>query len=112
MLTERQSEITGIMFGDGSMSVVGGSIQIAVTGHKIEDKNYLINHVCPLLAQEFDVQMKVRYRPNENTMDIYAYSKKIASILNSWGMPLGLKNAGKLQPYSRVLQTRLCERAF
>jgi hypothetical protein len=58
MLTERQSEIAGIMFGDGSMSVVGGSIQIAVTGHKIEDKNYLVNHVCPLLAQEFGVQMK------------------------------------------------------
>ncbi|MGD6807713.1 MAG: LAGLIDADG family homing endonuclease [Candidatus Bathyarchaeia archaeon] len=98
MLSERQSEILGIMFGDGAMSKVGGSIQIAVTGHKIEDKNYLINHVCPLFAQEFDVQMKSRYRLNENTMDIYVYSKKTASILNSWGMPLGLKNAGTLQP--------------
>jgi len=98
MLTERQSEIVGILFGDGSMSMVGGSIQITVTGHKVEDENYLINHVCPLFVQEFGAQMKVRYRPNEKTMDIYVYSKKIASILNSWGMPLGLKNAGKLQP--------------
>jgi len=44
MLTERQSAIVGIMFGDCSISVAGGSIQIAVTGHKVEDNSYLINH--------------------------------------------------------------------
>jgi hypothetical protein len=43
-LTERQFAIVGIMFGDGSMSVLGGSIQIAVTGQKVEDNSYLINH--------------------------------------------------------------------
>ena len=107
MLDEHQSEILGIMFGDGSMSKVGGSIQITVTGHKVEDNEYLINHVCPLFAQDFSIKMKVRYRPNEKTMDIYTYSKKIASILSSWGMPLGLKNAAKLEP-----TVQLSEKAF
>jgi hypothetical protein len=98
MLDQYQSEILGIMFGDGSMSKVGGSIQVTVTGHKVEDKEYLIKHVCGLFSEVFLVKMKTRYRPYENTMDAYVYSKKIALTLGSWGMPLGLKNAGKLQP--------------
>jgi hypothetical protein len=85
MLNEHQSEILGIMFGDGSMSKVGGSIQIAVTGHKVEDKEYLVKHVCPLFEEVFCLKLKVRYRPHENTMDVYAYSKRVASTLGSWG---------------------------
>ena len=107
MLDERQSEILGIMFGDGSLSKVGGSIQIAVTGHKVDDKDYLLNHVCPLFAKELAVNMKIRNRPNEQTMDIYAYSKDVARVLNTWGMPLGVKNAVKLQPV-----VPLCENGF
>jgi len=80
------------------MSAVGGSIQVAVAGHKVEDKSYLINHACPLFAEEFGVKIKIRYRPKENTMDIYTYSKGIVATLNSWGMLLGLKNEGNLQP--------------
>jgi len=98
MLEEKESEILGIMFGDGSMSKVGGSIQITVTGHKFEDRDYWIKHVCPLFAEVFSIKMKVRYRPYEKTMDVYTYSKKVALRLRTWGMPLGLKNEGKLQP--------------
>ena len=107
MLNERQSEILGIMFGDGSMSKVGGSIQITITGHKVEDEAYLLKHVCPLFEQEFSAKLKVRYRSNEQTMDAYLYSKKIAKVLAGWGMPRGLKNAGKLQP-----STELKEKEF
>jgi len=86
------------MFGDGSLSKVGGSIQLTITGHKVEDKEYLLTHVCPLLEQEFSIKLRVRHRPCEQTMDVYIYSKEVAMVLASWGMPLGLKNAGTLQP--------------
>jgi len=76
MLMEQESEMLGIMFGDGAMSKVGGSIQITVTGSRVEDKEYLLEHVRPLFAKMFGIELKARYRPNENTMDLYAYSKK------------------------------------
>lgn len=98
MLMEQESEMLGIMFGDGSMSKVGGSIQITITGSKVEDKEYLIEHVRPLFAKVFGIELKTRYRPNENTMDLYAYSKKVAFRFHTWGMPIGLKNAVKLRP--------------
>jgi hypothetical protein len=98
MLMEQESEMLGIMFGDGAMSKVGGSIQITITGSKVEDKEYLLEHVRPLFAKVFDTELKPRYRPNENTMDLYAYSKKVAFRFHAWGIPIGLKNAVKLRP--------------
>lgn len=102
ILRERESEILGILFGDGSLSKVGGSIQISITGNKLDDKEYLMEHVRPLFKKLFYVELKVRDRIYENTMDLYAYSKKVALILNSWGMPIGLKNAAMLQPTIKV----------
>jgi len=98
MLMEQESEMLGIMFGDGAMSKVGGSIQIAITGNKVDDKEYLLEHVRPLFAKLFGKDLKVRYRPNENTMDLYAYSKRVAFRFHEWGMPIGIKNKEKLRP--------------
>ena len=98
MLTDQESEMLGIMFGDGCLSKVGGSIQIAITGDKTDDKEYLLKHVCPLFAKLFDIDLRTRYRQREKTMDLYTYSKKVASILHEWGMPIGLKNVGELRP--------------
>lgn len=107
MLMEQESEMLGIMFGDGAMSKVGGSIQIAITGNKIDDKEYLLEHVRPLFEKLFGINLTARYRQNENTMDLYTYSKKIASRFQKWGMPIGHKNADKLRP-----KTELNEKAF
>ena len=50
MLTEKESEILGIMFGDGSLSRTERSVQIAITGNKFDDEVYLIEHVRPLFT--------------------------------------------------------------
>jgi len=107
MLMEQESEMLGIMFGDGAMSKVGGSIQIAITGNKMDDKKYLLEHVRPLFAKIFGISLKARYRQNENTMDLYTYSKRVALRFQDWGMPIGLKNADKLRP-----KIELNEKAF
>jgi DNA-binding transcriptional regulator WhiA len=98
MLTDQESEMLGIMFGDGSLSKVGGSVQIAITGNKTDDKEYLLEHASPLFARLFGIDLRTRYRRGEKTMDLYIYSKKVAFMLHEWGMPIGLKNVGELRP--------------
>ena len=98
MLTEQESEMLGTLLGDGTLSRVGGSVQITITGNKLDDEEYLLNHVRPLFEGLFKIDLKARYRQRENTMDLYTYSKKIALQINEWGMPIGLKNVGKLKP--------------
>ena len=102
VLTEQESEILGIMFGDGCLSRTDRSVQITITGNKIDDENYLLGHVRPLFLKVFDLELTSRYRHGENTMDLYRHSKKIASFLHSWGMPFGLKKLEDLRPKLEV----------
>ena len=60
MLTEQESEILGILFGDGSLSRTERSVQIAITGNKIDDENYLLFHVRALFLKVFDLRLTCR----------------------------------------------------
>jgi len=98
VLTEEESEILGIMFGDGCLSKTERSVQITITGNKFDDRTYLLKHVRPLLHSVFGLELTSRDRHGENTMDLYRYSKDVALTLHSWGMPIGLKKLENLTP--------------
>ncbi len=98
MLTEPQSEMLGILFGDGSMSKNHSTVQISITGHKFDDREYLIDRVQPMFAQLFSKQLKVLLVNDENTMRLYAYSKRVALTLHEWGMPFGRKKLSSMTP--------------
>ncbi|HEV2119720.1 MAG TPA: LAGLIDADG family homing endonuclease [Candidatus Bathyarchaeia archaeon] len=98
MLTEQESEILGILFGDGCLSKNRGSVQIAVTGNKHDDREYLIGHVCPMFEELFAVQFKVLFVKDQNTMILYKYSKRVGETLRQWGMPFGRKKFSELAP--------------
>ncbi|HVH16444.1 MAG TPA: LAGLIDADG family homing endonuclease [Candidatus Angelobacter sp.] len=80
------------------MSRTEGSVLITVTGKKVDDKIYLLNHVQPLFQSVFGLQLTTRYRRGENTMDLYRHCKKVALTMHSWGMPIGLKKLQILKP--------------
>lgn len=98
LLTHLESEILGLLFGDGVLSITHSSVQIVVTGHKIDDREYLIGHARPMFAQLFALLLKVRLRKDENAMDLYTYSKRVARTLHEWGMPFGRKKLSNLTP--------------
>ncbi len=112
MLDERESEILGILFGDGSLSRTEGSVQIAITGNKIDDESYLLGHVRTLFLKVFNLELTSRYRYGENTMDLYRHSKKVASILHYWGMPYGLKKLEDLRPKLEVIPNAFIRGVF
>lgn len=98
LLTDLQSEMLGILFGDGSLSKNRGSVQITIAGHKFDDREYLIARVRPMFAQLFSKSLTVRDVKDENTMVLYAYSKRVALTLHEWGMPFGRKKLSSLTP--------------
>lgn len=98
LLNELQSEILGILFGDGSLSRTHSSYQIAITGHKFDDREYLISRVRPMFAQLFSKSLTVRDVKDENTMVLYTYSKRVALTLHEWGTPFGRKKLSSLTP--------------
>src|SRR5439155_24515162 len=112
MLTEQESEILGIMFGDGSLSRSERSVQIVITGNKVDDEKYLLGHVRGLFLKAFDLELTSRYRHGENTMDPYRHSKKVASVLHSWGMPFGLKKLEDLRPKIDVIPSAFIRGVF
>ncbi len=88
----------GILFGDGCLSKNRASVQIAIAGHKDDDREYLIGHVQPMFEQLFGVPLKVLFLNDQNTMILYKYSKRVAETLQQWGMPLGRKKLSNLIP--------------
>jgi intein/homing endonuclease len=112
MLTEQESEILGILFGDGCLSRTERSVLITITGNKVDDENYLLGRVRTLFLKVFDLELTSRYRRGENTMDLYRHSKKVASILHSWGMPFGLKKLEALRPYQEVIPSAFIRGMF
>jgi len=88
----------GILFGDGSMSKIHSSIRISVIGHKFDDSEYLIGRVGPMFEDLFQTSLKVLLVKDENTMILYAYSKRIGQALHELGMPFGRKKMSRLVP--------------
>ncbi len=95
LLSTAESEILGILFGDGSMSKYRNSVHIAISGHKYEDREYLVDRVRPMFAGLFGILLNVRFVKNENSMMIYASNSAIAMTLNEWGMPYGRKKLSR-----------------
>ena len=80
------------------MSRTHSSVQIAISGHKLDDREYLIHRVRPMFASRFGRLLHIRILRDENTMLLYAYSKQIALTLHEWGMPFGKKKLSNLTP--------------
>ena len=81
------------------MSENHNSVQIVITGHKFDNVEYLIGRVGPMFAELFEMPLKVHLVKDENTMILYAYSKRVALSLHEWGMPFGRKKLAWLTPH-------------
>jgi len=87
------------------MSKYRNSVHIAISGHKYEDREYLVDRVRPMFAGLFGILLNVRYVKNENSMMLYASNTAIAMTLNEWGMPYGRKKLSRLVPTVRLDET-------
>ena len=85
------AEIFGIMLGDGNLYIKGDAYQIRISGHKNDDRPYLVDYVKPLFERTFGVKVYEKFHNTRNEMFICVNSRKVAEILMQNGFKSGRK---------------------
>lgn len=92
---ERLAELWGILLGDGHIEKIKkykiGVYHIRVTGHLIDDKDYLINFVKPLINDLFDVRVRSYIYKPVKALHIIADSRRIVDFFEENGFKSGNK---------------------
>ena len=87
------AEIIGIMLGDGSIYVnsLHKVYQVTISGHSEDDKEYLLNHVKPLLERVFRRKFYVKFHKKGKEIFLINQEKDVVFTLQSYGFPAGNK---------------------
>ena len=101
----KMAELIGILLGDGSLSLKEHNPtainRLKITLNSKEDLEYL-SYVKDLLKEIFEIEPLIRFRKNENTVDLFIFRKEIIKYLtNDIGLKLSPKwnNAIIPEPY-------------
>jgi len=71
------AEFVGILLGDGSISIRQYRIQITLNKNEIKYAFY----ISKLIIELFGFKPKIKFRKNENTLDIQVFSKQVVEFL-------------------------------
>ena len=95
------AEFYGIMLGDGNShrtkDYKKGTYMIRIVGDSRLDKDYLINHVKPLIEKLFGIKVSIRYFKNKNAIYLESHSKELIIFLESKGFTPGNKIKNELR---------------
>lgn len=87
------AEICGIHAGDGYLRNDGKRIELDVSGN-LEEKDYYTEHVAPLFASCFGIEISPREFPSRKTFGFVIRDKAIVSFMHSLGFTYGSKTYG------------------
>ncbi len=86
------AEFIGILTGDGYMNRYGKYFHLVeIAGDSRHDKEYIINYVCPMIKNLFNLIPKIIFRKDQNTMYIRIMSKGLFEYLFYMGFKYGKK---------------------
>jgi len=97
MFNESLSEFIGALIGDGCLSKYWSKYDnrwryvVAFTGQWNEDHQYYKKIIQPIVLKEFGVRGYIYHRKDDNTVRFFIQSKRVVSLLNSLGLPIGVK---------------------
>jgi len=93
--SEELAEFWGILLGDGNINRTGsyklGTYNINITGHRVLDKDYLLNFVKPLGERLFGIKGRFFYAKNALALRIVFDSRKIVDFFEKEGFMAGDK---------------------
>lgn len=104
---ERLSEFMGILFGDGHLA----HYQVSITTHSVTDIEHA-HLIIAMINQLFNVQARLRKKPNKNAVEIVVSSVQLVHHLHSLGMPIGNKIHGKIHVPAWIMKNMKYKRAF
>lgn len=91
-LTKNFAILYGIMLGDGCLSLVYGKKKfISITGNSKDDVPFFNNIIKPILKRLINKDIPIKFRKNENTIDLNFVNKKLFDFIHSYGFPIGKK---------------------
>lgn len=92
-MNEKEALLLGIILGDGCIGFYGkNQYKVQITGHAIDDREFLLNIVKPLLKEIFDKNAGVNERKQCKAIDLAVYSKNAFDIINKkWEVGIGKK---------------------
>ena len=89
------AEFFGILAGDGYISFEKDRTQeIKISGHSIDDKDYHVNYICPLIKKLFGLLPKIRTVQGQKTRVVYIRSVSINRFIRGTGY---YKRNGKIK---------------
>ncbi len=81
---KKLAELWGILLGDGHIEKTQaykiGIYHIKVTGHSIDDKDYLLDFVMPLMRERFNVKVRHYFSKSNKGLHVIADSRKIVDF--------------------------------
>ncbi len=97
---EKLAEIYGIMLGDGNLTKIKdykvGTYMIRIVGDSRLDKEYLENHVKPIIEKLFDINVRIGKFKNKNAMFLESHGKELVNFFERKGFKAGNKIKNKL----------------
>lgn len=80
-MIDKLSEFIGIMLGDGYFV----NTRLKITLNSKEDLDYSA-YVCNLIVEIFGVKPILKFRKNENALDIFVFKRKVLKFLDKCGL--------------------------
>lgn len=95
------AEFIGIMLGDGNIFKSKRSYMVRITGHSIKDKEYLLNHVKPLIYKLFKVKMGFYFSKISKALYLTVGNKSFVYTLEYFGLKPNnkMKNNVSIPPW-------------
>lgn len=91
-LTKNFAILYGIMLGDGCLSLVYGKKKfVSITGNSKDDVPFFNDIVKPILKRLINKDIPIKFRKNENTIDLNFVNKNLFDFISSFGFPVGKK---------------------
>src|SRR3989338_3777370 len=87
------AEFVGILLGDGSIGIYGTQHRVKITINSVDDLEYA-HYVSNLIDSLFEVSPLMRFRKNEQTLDILLFNKGLVNFLTQ---NVGLRTAPKFE---------------
>jgi hypothetical protein len=82
----------GILLGDGCLSLVQERKKfVVITGNKLDDIPFFEEIIQPIIKKQIGKDIPIKFRKNENTIDLNFVNSKLFDFISSYGFPIGKK---------------------
>ncbi|MBW2977880.1 hypothetical protein KY331_03475 [Candidatus Woesearchaeota archaeon] len=89
-MSEDLALLYGVLLGDGCLSKTGKGYFVVVSGNRIDDLSFF-EYLLPFFNKLRGKDCKIRYKKDQNSIEINFSDKRLFNLFKKIGMPIGKK---------------------